>query len=149
LSAKSEAGEGAEQQRCGWRSGCFVFWHVARGGVGDEPDGGQAHGQASGAEQGGQTIVDEREQDGNQGGEQAREGCGESHGAHGQGAVEQGQAHCTFKAADGREEQIVAAGQGQVGSKAQGEENEQRDEVAGGDDQQGWGAARAQAANEV
>src|SRR5580698_770842 len=119
------------------------------GGVGDEPDCSQSHGQAGAGEERGQAVVEERKEDGNQSGQEAGEGGGESHGAHRQGAVEDGQGNGAFKSADGGEEQIVAAGEGAMGSDTNGEEHEQRDQMIGGDYKQCGSAARAQAANEV
>ena len=40
-----------------------------------------------------------RKEDGHQGGEQAGEGGGEAHGAHGQGAIKDGQRQRALKAA--------------------------------------------------
>jgi len=56
---------------------------------------------------------------------------GQAHGAHGQGVVKEGQRQRALKAAQGSEEEIVAAGDGEVGSHADGQQEEQGNEMAG------------------
>jgi hypothetical protein len=103
--------------------------------MGDQPDGGEAGGQARYGERGGQAFADEGKKDRDESGEEAGECGGESHCAHGQGAVEDGQRDSTFKAADAGVDERCRGGKRQVHGAADGEEDEQGEEVAGDDDQ--------------